>query len=65
MNTMEIFKKNQLINEELMKMVAKVQPSEKAEAATSGNKILDMVTELCAELIDGPKCKCGKESNNG
>lgn len=52
MTTMEIFKKNQLVNEELMTMLAKVQPSEKNAASTSATKILDMVTELCAELIE-------------
>ena len=60
MTTMEIFRKNQLINEELMNMLALAQPAEKANASTHANKVLDMVTELCAELIDG-----GKETKNG
>ena len=60
MTKMEIFKKNQLINEDLMNIISVVQPSEKANASTHANKVLDMVTELCAELIDG-----GKETKNG
>lgn len=61
MNTMEIFKKNQLINEELMNMVSHAQPSEKEKVSQHATKVLDMVTELCAELIDGNK----KEEKNG
>ena len=55
MTTMEIFKKNQEINNGLMEIMNMVQPSEKKEGFKTADKVLNLVTELCAELIDGPK----------
>ena len=52
---MEIFKKNQEINNGLMEIMNYVQPSEKKEGFKTADKVLNLVTELCAELIDGPK----------
>lgn len=49
MTTIDIFKKNQLINDELRVLSTATTPQEKTASA---NKIQDIVTSLCCELID-------------